>query len=100
MELSAAEVRLSAGEGRSVSSRVLRLSIYIDIVVNSLNSKHAELFDFITDLMDILESESCKLHYDNNSNNKNNKVITTMVIGPLDKHTYCVRSAFTQLGLW
>ena len=30
-----------------------------------------------------------------------NKVITAMVIGPLDDHTYCAaRSAFTHLGLW
>ena len=28
------------------------------------------------------------------------KVITTMVIGPLDDHTYCTRSALTYLGLW
>ena len=28
------------------------------------------------------------------------KVITTMVIRPLDEHTYCDRSAFTQSGLW
>ena len=30
---------------------------------------------------------------------ESNKVITTMVIGPLDDHTYCVRSTFTHLGL-
>ena len=30
----------------------------------------------------------------------NNKVITTMVIGPLDDQTYCARSASTHLGLW
>ena len=29
-----------------------------------------------------------------------NKVITTMMIGPLDDHTYCTRSAFTHLELW
>ena len=28
------------------------------------------------------------------------KVITTMVIGPLDDRTYCARSAFTHLVLW
>ena len=28
---------------------------------------------------------------------KKNKVITTMVIGPLDGHTYCPRSAFTHV---
>ena len=28
------------------------------------------------------------------------KIITTMVIGPLDDHIYCVRSAFTHLRLW
>ena len=28
------------------------------------------------------------------------KVITTMVIGPFDDHTYCARSVFTHLGLW
>ena len=28
------------------------------------------------------------------------KVITTMVIGPLDDRTYCARSAFTHLGIW
>ena len=31
---------------------------------------------------------------------KINKVITTMVIRPLDDRTYCVQSAFTHLGLW
>ena len=29
-----------------------------------------------------------------------NKVITTMVTGPLDDRTYCARSVFTHLGLW
>ena len=29
-----------------------------------------------------------------------NKIITTMVIVPLCKHTYCSRSALTHLGLW
>ena len=29
-----------------------------------------------------------------------NKVITTMVIRPLDDRTYCARSAFTHLGFW
>ena len=28
------------------------------------------------------------------------QVMTTMVIGPLDDHTYCVRAAFTHLWLW
>ena len=31
---------------------------------------------------------------------KEYKVITIMVIGPLDDCTYCARSAFTHLGLW
>ena len=29
-----------------------------------------------------------------------NKVINTMVIGPLDDRTYCARSALIRLGLW
>ena len=29
-----------------------------------------------------------------------NKVVTAMVIGPLDDHTYYARSAFTHLELW
>ena len=28
------------------------------------------------------------------------KVITTLVIRPLNDHTYCTRSAYTHLGLW
>ena len=33
-------------------------------------------------------------------NEYDNKVITKIVIGPLDDHTYYARSGFTQLGLW
>ena len=31
---------------------------------------------------------------------KRNKIITTLVIGPLDDHTYCTQSGFTHLRLW
>ena len=31
--------------------------------------------------------------------NPEHKVITTMIIMPLDKHAYCVRSTFTHMGL-
>ena len=51
------------------------------------------------DLVDILQLSfliyTLSLHYENN-----NKIITTMVIRPLDDHTYCAQSVLTHLGLW
>ena len=37
---------------------------------------------------------------DDGRQQKENKVITTKVIGLLDDRTYCARSVFTRLGLW
>ena len=46
---------------------------------------------FLTNIQQSVDYWTAKLY---------NKVIITMMIGPLDDYTYCARSAFTHLGLW
>ena len=89
-----------------------QVTVSMDIIFN-LISQALSLIGGVTlpcqhaasQLLDIIENSSSEssIYMAGVSNEltpiQKNKVLTTMVIEPLEDHAYCARSAFTHLGL-
>ena len=106
------KVRAKLGDSRSNRSRDIRLAHFVrdderhrrtTVIIQEAKS----LLTFCLKIIFVTAMASAASGIDDSikrkgirvSHKNENKVVTTMVIWPLDDRTYCVRSAFSHLGL-